>query len=91
MDRFNMSELGVFVGICSSACIGILIATQKSKCSSICWGMCTRDVKAVVETEKLELTGHTGVTPRASLAEENKKIKKELELELEHRPATEPE
>ena len=83
MDQFNMSELGVFVGICSSACIGILIATQKSKCSSICWGMCKRNVEAVVETEKLELTGHTGVTPRGSLAEENKKVKQEIELELE--------
>ena len=83
MDQFNMSELGVFVGICSSACIGILIATQKSKCSSICWGMCKRNVEAVVETEKLELTGHTGSTPRGSLAEENKKVKQEIELELE--------
>tara|TARA_R100000541_G_scaffold9675_2_gene17425 strand:+ start:1864 stop:2259 length:396 start_codon:yes stop_codon:yes gene_type:complete len=64
MDDFNLSELGIFIGVCSSALVGFLLATQKSKCQSICWGMCKRDVKAVIEEERLEMTGHTGTTPR---------------------------
>lgn len=64
MDSFNLSELGIFIGVCSSAIIGILIATQKSKCKKCCWGCIERDVDAVIKEEKLQITGHTGETPR---------------------------
>jgi len=55
MDNFNISELGIFIGVCGSAIIGILVATQKSKCESVCFGMCKRRVDLVIEEEKLEL------------------------------------
>jgi len=64
MDTFNLSELGIFVGVCSSAIVGILLATQKSKCKKCCWGCIERDVDAVIAEERLEATGHTGETPR---------------------------
>lgn len=64
MDSFNLSELGIFIGVCSSAIVGILIATQKSKCKKCCWGCIERDVDAVIQEEKLQITGHTGETPR---------------------------
>ncbi len=46
------------------ACGGLLAITQRSKCQSCCFGLVKRDVEAVVQSEKLELTGHTGETPR---------------------------
>ena len=55
LDDFNISELGIFIGVCSSAIIGVLVATQKSKCESVCFGMCKRRVDLVIEEEKLEL------------------------------------
>jgi len=55
LSDFNLSELGIFIGVCGSAIIGILVATQKSKCESVCWGMCKRRVDLVIEEEKLEL------------------------------------
>ena len=81
LSDFNLSELGIFIGVCSSALAALLLASQKSKCESICWGMCKRNVKAVIEEERLQITGRA--TPRGSLAEENKKVKQEIELELE--------
>lgn len=73
MDDFNLSELGIFIGVCSSALVGFLLATQKSKCESICWGMCKRNVDAVIAEEKLEMTGHTGDTPRLNVEPEPEK------------------
>tara|TARA_R100000951_G_C2619451_1_gene173941 strand:- start:738 stop:989 length:252 start_codon:yes stop_codon:yes gene_type:complete len=67
LDEFNLSELGIFIGVCSSAMAALLLASQKSKCESICWGMCKRNVSAVIEEERLEMTGHTGSTPRLNL------------------------
>ena len=71
MDSFNISELGIFIGVCSSAIVGILIATQKSKCKKCCWGCIERDVDAVIKEEKLQITGHTGETPRLEPEPEN--------------------
>ena len=76
MSSFNMSELGVFVGICSSALVAVLIATQKSKCSNIgcCGCVVERDVSAVIAEEKLQMTGSTGLTPKPK--------EKEIKLEI---------
>lgn len=71
MDDFNLSELGIFIGVCSSALVGFLLATQKSKCESICWGMCKRNVEAVIAEERLEMTGSSGMTPRLELKTNN--------------------
>ena len=83
MADFNMSELGVFIGICSSAFVGVIIASQKSKCSKIgcCGCMIERDVAAVIAEEKLQMTGKSGLTPIPKVTKE-----KEIKLEL-----TEPE
>jgi len=70
LSDFNLSELGIFIGVCSSALAALLLASQKSKCESICWGMCKRNVSAVIEEERLEKTGHTGKTPRLELEPE---------------------
>ncbi len=84
MADFNMSELGIFIGVCSSALVAVLIASQKSKCESICWGMCKRNVDAVIAEEKLQMTGHSGQTPRKPYL-----VKEGKELNLE--PEPEPE
>lgn len=67
LESFNISELGIFIGVVSSACIGMILASQKSKCSSVCFGMCKRDVDAVVKSEKIQKTGHSGDTPKNKL------------------------
>ena len=64
LDHFNLAELGTFVGIVASAIAGLLLATQKSKCKRCCFGCIERDVSAVIAEERLEMTGHTGSTPR---------------------------
>ncbi len=86
MESYNLSEMGVFIGICSSALIGVILATQKSKCEEIsCCGLkCKRNIQAVIEAEKLELTGHTGSTPRKPyLLKEGKELQLEKEPEVE--------
>lgn len=67
LESFNISELGIFIGVVSSACIGMILASQKSKCSSVCFGMCKRDVDAVVKSEKIQKNGHSGDTPKNKL------------------------
>ena len=64
LQEFNLSELGIFIGVVSGAIVSILLATQKSKCKKCCFGCIERDVSAVIEEERLERTGHTGNTPR---------------------------
>lgn len=84
LQEFNLSELGIFVGVVSGAIVSILLATQKSKCKKCCFGCIERDVDAVIAEERLQSTGHTGATPRKPhLIKENKT------LELEPQP--EPE
>ena len=84
LDEYNLSELGIFIGVCSSALIGVLLATQKSKCKKCCWGCIERDVDTVIAEERLQATGHTGETPRKPyLIKENR----HLELSPEPEPA----
>ena len=82
LASFNLSELGIFIGVCSSALIGIVIASQKSKCKSVCWGMCERDVSAVIADEKLQMTGHTGQTPKPIQMENVSNLKNENKPDL---------
>ena len=71
LQDFNLSELGIFIGVVSGAIVSILLATQKSKCKKCCFGCIERDVDAVIAEERLEMTGHTGDTPRLSNEEPN--------------------
>lgn len=80
LSDFNLSELGIFIGVCSSALVAVLIASQKSKCESVCWGMCKRRVDLVIAEERLEMTGKTGLSPKT----ESKDLKLELEPEVEN-------
>jgi len=80
LDEFNLTELGVFIAGTLASCGGLLLIIQKSKCESICWGLCKRNVDAVIQQERLELTGHTGKSPK----KEDKELKLELEPEVEN-------
>ena len=80
LDEFNLTELGVFIAGVFASCGGFMLILQRSKCQSVCWGLCRRDVDAVVQSERLELTGHTGKSPKK---EENKIDTNNLKLELE--------
>ena len=55
MADFTMEELMLFVIGVLGALGGFMVILQKSKCESICWGCCKRDVRAVIEEEKLQL------------------------------------
>lgn len=66
LEDFNISEMGIFIGVCGSAIVGILVATQKSKCESVCWGMCKRRVDLVIEEEKLQLENQNQTIPETS-------------------------
>jgi len=82
MADFTMEELMLFVIGVLGALGGFMIILQKSKCESICWGCCKRNVDAVIAEEKLQMTGHTGDTPRKPyLIKENKEITLEPEPE----------
>eukprot|EP01050_Picozoa_sp_SAG11_P043702 SAG11_NODE_20842_length_437_cov_0.748521_2_plen_84_part_00 len=80
LSDFNLSELGIFIGVCSSACVAVLMASQKSKCESVCFGMCKRRVDLVIADEKLQMTGKTGLSPK----KESKDLKLEIEPEVEN-------
>lgn len=71
LDEFNLTELGVFIAGVFASIGALLVVLQKSKCQKIncCCLKCERDVKAILEEERLEKTGHTGSTPRLSLDE----------------------
>ena len=58
MEKFTMSDLGIFVTTLASAIVLILGALQKSKCSKIkcCPPECVRD--PTIKTDP------TGLTPR---------------------------
>ena len=85
MADFTMEELMLFVIGVLGALGGFMVILQKSKCESICWGCCKRDVRAVIEEEKLQMTGHTGTTPRKPML-----IKEGKTLDLKE-PEAEPE
>lgn len=84
MADFTMEELMLFVIGVLGALGGFMVILQKSKCESICWGCCKRNVDAVIAEEKLQMTGHTGETPRKPYL-----IKEGKELNLEKEPETE--
>jgi len=66
MDDFNINELMLFIVGVLGSLGGLCVIIQKSKCKKIsCCGMgCERDVKAIIQEERLQATGHTGDTPR---------------------------
>ncbi len=73
MADFTMEELMLFVIGVLGALGGFMVILQKSKCESICWGCCRRRVDLVIAEEKLQMTGSTGLTPKA---------KEDIKLEL---------
>jgi len=81
MADFTMEELMLFVIGVLGALGGFMVILQKSKCESICWGCCKRDVQAVIQEEKLQMTGHTGLTPKPIKKEDVKLELKEPEPE----------
>jgi|DEB0MinimDraft_12_1074336.scaffolds.fasta_scaffold25446_3 hypothetical protein len=90
MKDYTIDQMMLFIGGCASSLVLVILASQKSKCSKIgcCGCMIERDVSAVIAEERLEMTGHTGATPRkidqSSISESVSK--KELS-----EPASEPE
>ena len=64
LEPFTLNDLMLCIVGILGACGGLLAITQRSKCQFCCFGLIQRDVEAVVQSEKLELTGHTGETPR---------------------------
>jgi len=93
MQDFTIDQLMLFIGGCASSLVLIIVASQKSKCSKIgcCGCVIERDVKAVVESQHLEVDGHTGQTPRLSLDQSSRSesvSKKELSSVSE--PQSEP-
>ena len=66
LHDFTLEELMIFCATLLGA-IGVLlkvIFTSKCKKIDCCCLKCERDVKAVIEEERLEKTGHSGATPR---------------------------
>ena len=72
MDDFSIDQLMLFIGGILGSIGALLLVIQKSKCEEVncCCLRCKRNVQAIIEEERLKLTGHTG-TPRK---EEDKKI-----------------
>ena len=90
LDEFNLTELGVFIAGVFASLSAFMVVLFRSKCEEIsccCW-KCKRNVQAIIEEERLQMTGHTGGTPRLRLQEENKKAKKE-QLEENEEPESE--
>ncbi len=67
LEDFDLNELMLFIVGVLGALGGLIAITQKSKCESCCWGCMKRDVDAVIADEKLQATGHSGLTPRLGL------------------------
>lgn len=86
MDDYSIDQLMLFIGGVASSVVLILLACQKSKCEEIgcCGCKIRRNVEAIIQEEKLKMTGHTGDTPRRS-----ERIK-EKELILVDEPEPEP-
>jgi hypothetical protein len=87
MDDYSIDQLMLFIGGVASSVVLVLLACQKSKCEEIgcCGCKIRRNVEAIIQEEKLKMTGHTGDTPRRS-----ERIKeKELDL-IQPEPEPEP-
>ncbi len=82
MEDFNINELMLFIVGVLGSLGGLCVVLQKSKCSKIsfCGMGCERDVSAVIQEEKLSMTGHTGLTPEA--VKSNKPVNKKNNLDL---------
>jgi len=80
MADFTMEELMLFTIGVLGALGGFMVILQKSKCESICWGCCKRNVEAVIQEEKLKMTGHTGKTPEPRRSDRLKE--KDIKLEM---------
>lgn len=75
LEDFDLNELMLFIVGVLGALGGLLVITQKSKCESCCWGCMKRNVDAVIKEEKLQMTGHSGDTPRKPhLIKENRTL-----------------
>ena len=79
LSDFNLSELGIFIGVCSSALAALLLASQKSKCKTInlCCLKCERDTELIKFEDKLE----KGIPPTPKPKEEKLELIKEPEIE----------
>jgi hypothetical protein len=79
MADFTIDQLMLFIGGVLGAIGALLVVIQKSKCEEIacCCLKCKRNVQAIIEEEKLAMTGHTGTTPRKSLAEANNEARED--------------
>ena len=66
MADFTMEELMIFCATILASCGVFLKICFTSKCEEIGFCGChiKRNVKAIIEEERLERTGHTGSTPR---------------------------
>ena len=67
MEDFTIDQLMLFIVGVLGSLGGLCLIIQKSKCQSCCWGLIKRDVDAVVKSEKLQKTGHSGDTPKKNL------------------------
>ena len=67
MDDLTIDQLMLFIVGVLGSLGGLCLIIQKSKCESCCWGLIKRDVGAVVKSEKLKLTGHSGDTPKKKM------------------------
>lgn len=87
---FNINELMLFIVGVLGAIGGFMVILQKSKCEEVscCCMKCKRDVKAIIEEEKLQMTGHTGTTPRRSSRLIEMELKRKSE-ETEEEPEVE--
>jgi len=76
MDDYSIDQLMLFIGGVASSLVLVLLACQKSKCEEIgcCGCKIKRNVEAIIQEEKLKLTGHAGNTPKV------KQDKPKLEL-----------
>lgn len=66
MTDFNINELMLFVVGVLGALGGLCVIIQKSKCKKIdlCCVKCDRDTDLIIKEERLQMTGHTGDTPK---------------------------
>jgi len=80
MQDFNINELMLFIVGVLGSFGGLCVIIQKSKCKkiSICGMGCERDVSAIIQEEKLQMTGHTGATPRKEEIQLDKNIKLDI-------------
>ena len=52
LHDFTMEELMLFIIGVLGALGGFMLILQKSKCESVCWGCCKRNVEAVIAEER---------------------------------------